>query len=72
MTKRQPAGRAGARPRGFALLADVDREAMMGGHEANHAQVAHAEDQTAARRAVMGRGALAEELGLEVSLCGKI
>ena len=55
-----------------AVLSGVDRDAMMGRHKANHVQVAYAEDQAAAKRAVMARAALAQELGLEVSLCGEV
>lgn len=53
-----------------AVLTGVTRDQMMARHKANHIQVAYAKSATEADQAMMAKAALAEELGLEVALCG--
>jgi hypothetical protein len=53
-----------------AVLYGVTRDQMMARHKANHIQVAYAGDAAAADEAMLAKGALAEELGLEVFVCG--
>ena len=53
-----------------AVLYGVTRDQMMARHKANHIQVAYADDAAAADEAMLAKGALAEELGLEVCVCG--
>ncbi|MEM9481068.1 MAG: fucose isomerase [Verrucomicrobiota bacterium] len=48
----------------------VSRDQMMAKHQANHIQVVYATDATAADAALLARAAMAQELGLEVKLCG--
>lgn len=55
-----------------AVLSGVNRDTMMGRHQANHVQVAYVDDEAAARRAIGMRAALAMELGMTVSLCGDL
>nr|WP_321456171.1 fucose isomerase [uncultured Cohaesibacter sp.] len=55
-----------------ATLSGVTRDTMMGRHKANHIQVVYADDEAAAKRAILARAALAEELGISVCLCGDI
>jgi hypothetical protein len=52
------------------VLHGVSRDQMMGRHKANHIQVAYAGSAGEADLAMYAKAALAEELGLEVSLCG--
>ncbi len=53
-----------------AVLHGVTRDQMMARHKANHIQVAYANSEKEADLAMAAKAALAEELGLEVSLCG--
>jgi hypothetical protein len=53
-----------------AVLEGVNRDQMMARHKANHIQVAYANSAADAKKAMLTKAALAEELGLEVSLCG--
>ncbi|MBF9033118.1 fucose isomerase [Rhodobacterales bacterium HKCCE2091] len=55
-----------------ARLHGVSRDQMMARHKANHVQVAYATDAEAARRALLCRAALAQELGIEVAACGTV
>jgi hypothetical protein len=52
------------------VLHGVSRDQMMARHKANHIQVAYAESAAGADLAMYAKAALAEELGLDVSLCG--
>ncbi|MFD1797856.1 fucose isomerase [Paracoccus aurantiacus] len=52
------------------VLTGISRDQMMGRHRANHIQVAYASDTAAAERAMLARAALAQELGISVTLCG--
>ncbi len=53
-----------------AVTYGVTRDQMMARHKANHIQVAYAKDAAAADEALYAKAALAQALGLEVSLCG--
>jgi len=53
-----------------AVLHGVSRDQFMARHKANHVQVAYADSARAADLALYAKAALAEELGLDVSLCG--
>ncbi len=48
----------------------VSRDQMMAKHQANHVQVAYANDAESADEALMVRAAMARELGLQVNVCG--
>ena len=48
----------------------VSRDQMMAKHQANHVQVAYANDSDSADRALLARAAFARALGLSVNLCG--
>lgn len=53
-----------------AILKGVSRDRMMARHKANHIQVAYAHSAAEADRAMRAKAALAQLLGIEVSLCG--
>jgi len=53
-----------------AVLYGVTRDQMMARHKANHVQCVYASDAAAADRALLTRAAMAEALGIRVSLCG--
>lgn len=53
-----------------AVLYGVSRDQMMARHKANHIQVVYADGAAAADKALLARAAMAEALGMEVSLCG--
>jgi hypothetical protein len=55
-----------------AVLKGVTRDQMMARHKSNHIQVAYAPDKAAAKRALYAKAAAMNELGLEVSICGKV
>jgi len=48
----------------------VSRDQMMAKHQANHVQVAYANDATTADEALWTRAAMATALGIQVNLCG--
>ncbi|TVR50858.1 MAG: fucose isomerase [Puniceicoccaceae bacterium] len=54
-----------------AVTSGVTRDQMMARHKANHIQVAYANSAKDADLALYAKAALARELGLEVSLCGR-
>ena len=54
-----------------AVLHGVSRDQFMGRHKANHVHVAYANSAAAADLALYTKAALAAELGLAVSLCGR-
>jgi len=54
-----------------AVLKGVTRDQMMARHKSNHIQVAYAPGKAAARRALYAKAAAMNELGCEVSVCGK-
>jgi hypothetical protein len=53
-----------------AVTYGVSRDQMMARHKANHIQVAYARSARGADLALYAKAALAEELGIDVSLCG--
>ena len=53
-----------------AVTYGVSRDQMMARHKSNHIQVAYAKDAADADAALLGRAALAENLGIRVSVCG--
>jgi len=53
-----------------AVTYGVTRDQMMARHKANHIQVAYANSANEADLAMYAKAALADELGLEVCLCG--
>jgi L-fucose isomerase-like protein len=53
-----------------AVTYGVSRDEFMAKHKANHIQVAYARDAQSADSAALAKAAMAQALGLEVSLCG--
>lgn len=53
-----------------AVLSGVTRDQMMARHKANHIQVVYAHSAAEADRALEAKAALAQTLGMTVSLCG--
>jgi hypothetical protein len=53
-----------------AVTYGVSRDAMMARHQSNHIQVAYAHDAPSADKALLAKAALAQALGLRVSICG--
>jgi hypothetical protein len=54
------------------VMKDVTRDQFMARHKANHIQVVYAPDKAQARKALYAKAAVMNELGLKVTLCGKI
>jgi len=53
-----------------AVTYGVTRDQLMARHKANHIQVAYANSAAEADQALLAKAAMADELGMEVSLCG--
>lgn len=53
-----------------AVTYGVSRDELMGRHKANHIQVAYANSADEADRAMLAKAAMADELGLDVFVCG--
>jgi hypothetical protein len=53
-----------------AVTYGVSRDQMMSKHQANHIQVAYANDAKSADLAMQTKAAMASELGMKVHLCG--
>jgi hypothetical protein len=53
-----------------AVTFGVTRDQMMARHKANHIHVAYANSAEEADQAMFAKAAMADELGIEVSLCG--
>ncbi len=53
-----------------AVTYGVTRDQMMARHKANHVQVAYANSAEEADRALLAKAAMADELGMDVYLCG--
>jgi hypothetical protein len=53
-----------------AVTYGVSRDQLMARHKANHIQVAYAHSADEADRALLAKAAMAEELGLDVFVCG--
>ena len=53
-----------------AVLYGVDRDQLMANHMSNHIQVVYATDAAAADHALAVKAAMAEAMGIDVTLCG--
>ena len=53
-----------------AVTYGVDRDQFMARHKSNHIQVAYAKSAKAADAALLAKAAMAEAMGMEVSICG--
>ena len=53
-----------------AVTYGVSRDQMMARHKSNHVQVAYAKTARDADRALFAKAAMAEALGMKVSVCG--
>lgn len=53
-----------------AVTYGVSRDQFMAQHKSNHIQVVYANSPKEADRALLARAAMAEELGIEVTICG--
>ena len=53
-----------------AVTYGVSRDQMMARHKSNHIQVAYADDAATADKAMLAKAAMADALGLQVSICG--
>ncbi len=54
------------------VLKDITRDQMMARHKSNHIQVAYAPTLAEAKKALFLKAAMMDELGLKVSICGKV
>lgn len=57
-------------PQMNAILYGIDRDHLMARHRANHIQVAYAPDCDQANMALAAKIAMAQEMGIQVHLCG--
>jgi hypothetical protein len=55
-----------------AVLQGISRDQMMARHKSNHIQVVYAPDKAAAKNGLFAKAAAMAELGLDVSICGKV
>jgi L-fucose isomerase-like protein len=55
-----------------AVLQGISRDQMMARHQSNHIQVVYAPDKAAAKNGLLVKAAAMAELGLDVSICGKV
>jgi hypothetical protein len=53
-----------------AVTYGISRDQMMARHKANHIQVAYANSPEEADRAMLAKAAMADALGIGVSICG--
>jgi hypothetical protein len=53
-----------------AVTYGVSRDEMMARHKANHIQVAYANSAQEADKALLAKAAMADAMGMEVSICG--
>jgi hypothetical protein len=53
-----------------AVTYGVSRDQMMARHKSNHIQVAYASSAATADQAMLAKAAMAEALGMQVSICG--
>ncbi len=54
------------------VMKGITRDQFMARHKANHIQVVYAPDKAGARKALYAKAAALNELGINVTLCGKI
>ncbi len=59
-------------PTMHAVLYGVGRDQFMAKHQANHIQVVYAPDADAATTGLVMKAAMAQELGIQVNLCGTV
>ena len=55
-----------------AVLQGISRDQMMARHKSNHIQVVYAPDNASAKQGLFAKAAAMTELGLDVSICGKV
>jgi hypothetical protein len=55
-----------------AIFDGVSRDALMSRHQANHVNIAYANDRNEAKHALAVKAAMAFELGIQVHLCGNV
>jgi len=55
-----------------AVLQGINRDQMMARHKSNHIHVVYAPDKPAAKNGLYTKAAAMAELGLDVSICGKV
>ncbi len=55
-----------------AVLQGISRDQMMARHKSNHIQVVYAPDKAGAKHGLFVKAAAMAELGLDVSVCGKV
>jgi len=55
-----------------AVFQGISRDQMMARHKSNHIQVVYAPDRASAKNGLFAKAAAMAELGLEVSICGKV
>jgi hypothetical protein len=55
-----------------AVLQGISRDQMMARHKSNHIQVVYAPDKAAAKNGLFVKAAAMADLGLDVSICGKV
>jgi hypothetical protein len=53
-----------------AVTYGVGRDEMMAKHKANHIQVAYANSEKEADRALLAKAAMAQAMGMQVNICG--
>ncbi len=53
-----------------AVTYGVSRDQLMAKHQANHIQVAYADDAKSADACLLAKAAFANELGMKVNVCG--
>jgi hypothetical protein len=53
-----------------AVTYGVSRDQMMARHKANHIQVAYANSAKEADMALLAKAAMADAMGIDVSICG--
>ena len=55
-----------------AVLPGISRDQMMARHKANHIQVVYAPSKAGAIKGLYAKAVAMQELGLKVSICGKV
>jgi hypothetical protein len=53
-----------------AVTYGVSRDQLMAKHQANHIQVAYANDAKSADKCLLAKASMAAELGIKVNVCG--
>jgi hypothetical protein len=55
-----------------AVLHGIERDSFMARHRANHVNIAYANDEQSARKALAVKAAMMDEMGIKVHLCGRV